>query len=180
MSGWRLGFAAGPVEAIELFGRLLNTTLSCVPPLVQRAGAAALEHDTAERDKTMAAFKQKVELLSRGLDQIPGIRCPMPAATFYAFASVAQVCNRLQITSHGLAMYLLEGADDKLGVACLGGECFGAGGEGFIRFSCAEPDDALADAVRFVAEAIDRADRVQKYLADHKQYRLAKAYATTA
>ena len=59
-----------------------------------------------------------------------------PHATFYVFPKVVPVCNRLGITSHGLAMYLLEGADDDFGVACLGGECFGDAGAGFLRFSC--------------------------------------------
>lgn len=71
----------------------------------------------------------------------------MPGGTFYVFPSVAAVCNRLGITSHGLAMYLLEGADDHRGVACLGGECFGDAGAGFLRLSCAEPDERLAQAV---------------------------------
>jgi aspartate aminotransferase len=68
-------------------------------------------------------------------------------------------------------MYLLEGADDKQGVACLGGECFGEGGQGFIRFSCAEPDDRLVAAVRFLAEAVTRTDRVKAYLAANPKYR---------
>jgi aspartate aminotransferase len=69
-------------------------------------------------------------------------------------------------------MYLLEGADDRRGVACLGGECFGAAGQGFIRFSCAEPDDRLVQAVRFFAEAITQTDRVKAYLAAHPKYQL--------
>ena len=56
----------------------------------------------------------------------------MPAGTFYVFPDVSEICRRLRITSHGLAMYLLEGADEKIGVACLGGECFGPAGAGFL------------------------------------------------
>jgi len=73
-------------------------------------------------------------------------------------------------------MYLLEGADDGKGVACLGGECFGQAGRGFIRFSCAEPDARLSEAVQFFADAIQRDDRIVSYLAGHPQYRLDKAY----
>jgi aspartate aminotransferase len=69
-------------------------------------------------------------------------------------------------------MYLLEGADEKVGVACLGGECFGAAGQGFLRFSCAEPDDRLRAAVRFLAEAVTRTDRVKAYLDGRPRYRL--------
>src|SRR5262249_29436569 len=96
----------------------------------------------------------------------------MPEGTFYVFPDVSAVCRRLKIKSHGLAMFLLEGADDHLGVACLGGECFGESGQGFIRFSCAEPDDRLQQAVRFFAEAVTRSDRVERYLKQNPKYRL--------
>ena len=96
----------------------------------------------------------------------------MPAGTFYVFPDVSAICRRLGIKSHGLAMYLLEAADDQLGVACLGGECFGAAGQGFLRFSCAEPDERLREAVAFFAEAITRTDRVAKFLQERPRYRL--------
>ena len=79
-----------------------------------------------------------------------------PAGTFYVFPDVRAVCNRLGITSHGLALYLLEGADDEFGVACLGGECFGDAGHGFFRFSCAEPDERIDEAMAFLPRALER------------------------
>jgi aspartate aminotransferase len=57
-------------------------------------------------------------------------------------------------------------------VACLGGECFGSAGQGFLRFSCAEPDERLVEAVKFLAEAITRTDRVKDYLTANPKYRL--------
>ena len=69
-------------------------------------------------------------------------------------------------------MFLLEAADDKKGVACLGGECFGPAGQGFLRFSCAEPDERLREAVAFLAEAVTRGDRAAKYLENYPLYRL--------
>ena len=137
-----------------------------------------LENDTVERDQTMQLFRSKVEILAEGLNGISGVRCLDPCATFYVFPSVKPICNRLGITSHGLAMFLLEAADDRLGVACLGGECFGEAGSGFIRFSCAEPDEVLREAVEFLAAAIQRTDRVAAYLDAHPRYRLSKAYGT--
>jgi aspartate aminotransferase len=68
-------------------------------------------------------------------------------------------------------MYLLEGADERFGVACLGGECFGPAGQGFLRFSCAEPDDRLRLAVKFLADAVTRTDRVKRYLEANPKYR---------
>ena len=176
MSGWRLGFAIGAPATIDMLGKLTNTTLSCVPPFVQMAGIAALEKARDDRDRSMKEFHRKVELLVAALGRVEGITCAMPVGSFYAFPSVAGVCNRLGITSHGLAMYLLEGADLKRGVACLGGECFGEAGAGFLRLSCAEPDDRLASAVEFIAEAVTRRDRVTAYVAEHPEYRLAGEY----
>jgi aspartate aminotransferase len=178
MSGWRLGFAVTSAAHASVLGKLMNISVSCVPPLVQLAGAAALRDDAAARDTMMLAFRAKVQILYEGLNQIEGMTCLNPGGAFYVFPNVMQICNRLGITSQGLAMYLLEGADDHLGVACLGGECFGAAGGGFLRFSCAEPDDALREALQFIPVALSREDRIKAYLGAHAEYRLAAAYAS--
>src|SRR5437762_5694399 len=120
----------------------------------------------------MQRFRKKVELLVEDLRRVEGVKVLMPAGTFYVFPDVSAICKRLSIQSHGLAMYLLEGADDRKGVACLGGECFGAAGQGFLRFSCAEPDERLRQAVAFFAEAVTRRGRVRKYLEAHPKYHL--------
>jgi aspartate aminotransferase len=177
MSGWRLGFAVSSPPIAESIGKMINTTLSCTPALVQLAGAAALERDHDERDATMQKFRHKVELLTAGLNRIEGFRTIDPTATFYVFPNVAPVCNRLGITSHGLALYLLEGADETFGVACLGGECFGEAGHGFLRFSCAEPDERLRQALDFLPIALAREDRVAAYLERRPEHRLKTPYA---
>jgi aspartate aminotransferase len=176
MSGWRLGFAVSSAEIADAIGKMINTCLSCVPPIVQLAGAAALRLDQVERDHVMQLFREKVVLLAGGLNKIEGIRALDPTATFYVFPNVAPICNRLGMTSHGLALYLLEGADDKFGVACLGGECFGEAGAGFLRFSCAEPNDRLQQALDFLPVAFSRKDRVAAYLEKHPKYRLTQPY----
>ena len=177
MSGWRLGVAVSSAEIADAIARMINTCLSCVPPIVQLAGAAALKNDQGERDRVMQLFREKVVLLTTGLNKIDGFRTLDPTATFYVFPNVARICNRLKITSHGLALYLLEGADDKFGVACLGGECFGDAVAGFLRFSCAEPNDRLQKALDFLPVAFSRADRVAAYLEQHPKFRLSKPYA---
>jgi aspartate aminotransferase len=171
MSGWRLGYAISSPRVVDILGKMINTSLSCVPPIAQWAGQAALEHDAAERDEVMQRFKKKVALLVEELRNIEGVKVLMPAGTFYVFPDVSAICRRLGIQSHGLAMYLLEGGDEKFGVACLGGECFGPAGQGFLRFSCAEPDDRLKQAVAFFADAVTRTDRVSQYLRMNPKYR---------
>jgi aspartate aminotransferase len=176
MSGWRLGYAVTSPEIADVLAKLINTSLSCTPPMVQLAGIAALKSDDEESRRTMQLFREKVEILVRGLNRIEGVRCLDPGGTFYVFPSVAPICNRLGITSHGLAMYLLEGADDELGVACLGGECFGEAGHGFLRFSCAEPNERLREALEFLPVALARQERVQRYLDENPRFRLSSPY----
>jgi aspartate aminotransferase len=176
MSGWRIGFAVAHPDVVEAIGKLINTTASCSPPLAQWAAQAALEHDGATRDDYMERFRFKVEKLCAGLKSIDGFRIEPPGGTFYVFPDVRSICNRLRISSHGLALFLLEGADDKFGVACLGGECFGDAGRGFLRFSCAEPDDRIDQAIDFIPQALSRNDRVHRFLQDHPQFALREPY----
>jgi aspartate aminotransferase len=171
MSGWRIGYAISNPRIVDMVGKMINTSLSCVPPISQLAAQAALEHDADERDRTMQLFKRKVELLVGELSKVDGLKMFMPKGTFYVFPDVSAICRRLGITSHGLAMYLLEGADERFGVACLGGECFGEAGRGFLRFSCAEPDERLVDAVQFLTKATRQGNRVKGYLDANPKYR---------
>jgi aspartate aminotransferase len=176
MSGWRLGFAVASPEVADVIGKMINTTLSCTPPIVQLAGTAALKRDRQERDEVMRKFRDKVLLLTAGLNRIEGFNTLDPTATFYVFPNVAPVCNRLGVTSHGLALFMLQGADDEFGIACLGGECFGQAGAGFLRFSCAEPNDRLQKALDFIPTALERTERLEAWLGKNPQYRLAKPY----
>ena len=176
MSGWRLGYALCSTDTVRVFDLLTNTALSCVPPFTQVAGVAALQRGRQYRDGRMREFRRKVELLVAGLNTLDGVNCLMPGGTFYVFPSVAVICNRAGITSHGLAMYLLEGADNEQGVACLGGECFGMAGSGFLRLSCAQPDERLTEAVAFIGSAVARVDRIEAYLETHPEYRLSTPY----
>ncbi len=89
MSGWRLGFAVASAEVADAIGKMINTTLSCTPPIVQLAGTAALKRDKKERDEVMLKFREKVVLLTEGLNRIDGFRALDPTATFYVFPNVA-------------------------------------------------------------------------------------------
>ena len=176
MSGWRLGFSVSSVPMAIMLSKLTNTLLSCVPPFIQIAGAAALTDALAERDMVMNDFREKVLQLAEHLDQIPGFSCLSPRGSFYAFPCVVEVCNENMITSHGLAMYLLEGADDKKGVACLGGECFGEAGSGFLRMSCSESIERITEAVEFIKLSVRSRADIMTYLAERPQFRLQQLY----
>ena len=109
MSGWRIGFAVAAPAMVDAMGKLINTTASCSPPFAQRAALAALENDTATRDDYMERFRRKVDRLCDGLERVDGFRVLRPSGTFYVFPDVRAVCNRLQISSHGLAFIFWKG-----------------------------------------------------------------------
>ncbi|MEM7467002.1 MAG: pyridoxal phosphate-dependent aminotransferase [Pseudomonadota bacterium] len=176
MSGWRLGFAVANEKTIDMFDALTNTVISCVPPFIQMAGVSALQHALTERDHMMGSFQKKLESMVSALNTIEGVHCLLPGGSFYAFPNVKAICNKLQITSHGLAMYLLEAADAETGVACLGGECFGEAGAGFIRLSSALPEEELINAIAFMAGAFDRQTHLTEYIIEHPEFKLTATY----
>ena len=161
-----------------MFDTLTNTVISCVPPFVQAAGVAALENSLADRDAMMGSFREKLSPMVKALNAIPDVTCLFPGGSFYTFPNVSAVCNRHRISSHGLAMYLLEGADSNTGVACLGGECFGEAGAGFIRLSSSLPESDLLRAIAFMHDAFENTDAIEQYLRENKGYSLSKPYPT--
>ena len=95
MSGWRLGYAVSNPQWTEIIGKMVNTALSCVPPLVQLAGQAALEHDAAERDEVMQRFRKKVELLVEDLRTVDGVKVLMPDVPYPNVSSLRPVEHHL-------------------------------------------------------------------------------------
>jgi len=78
------------------------------------------------------------------------------------------------IVSHGLAMYLLEGAADELGVACREENALARPARAFCALAATEPDERLRKAVSFFREAVARPDRVDKYLSLHPEISYGK------
>ena len=171
MSGWRLGYAVSSARNVELIGKMINTSLSCVPPIVQLAGQAALEHDAAERDEMMAKFQKKVELLVSELRKVDGVTVLMPAGTFYVFPNVSAICRRLghHVARAGDVPAGRRGRQERRGVP--GRRVLRRAAAGSCASVAAEPDERLVEAVRFFADAVTREERVRKYLEANPKYR---------
>ena len=82
MTGWRLGIAIGPEYVIEKMGLLVSTIVSCVPPLVQQAGIAALEGDQTMVLKMRDDYRSRMRLLADGLNEINGLSALVPEGQF--------------------------------------------------------------------------------------------------
>ena len=139
MTGWRLGYAVGPAAIIKKMGLLLQTTVSCTPPFIQHAGIGALEGGDKCIEDMMGEFKQRRDIIIKGLNKIPGISCVMPQGAFYAFPNITGT----GMSSDEFVSCLLE----KGGIAILSGPDFGEYGEGFVRFSYATDIEKIKEAL---------------------------------
>jgi len=139
MTGWRLGYGVMPQWLADAVVKLMVNSNSCTASFTQRAGIEALEGPQDAVEAMVAEFKRRRDAIVTGLNTIPGFRCPVPAGAFYVFPNI----DGTGMGSKELADYLLyEG-----GVACLDGQCFGAEGRGYLRFSYANSLENILDAV---------------------------------
>jgi len=122
MTGWRLGYAAGPVEIIKSMAKLQSQSTSGAATFSQIAYATALTGDQACVEAMRVEFERRGAHMWRRLTDMPGIRCPRPTGAFYCFPNVSRTYGKLGV--HGsieFAARLLEQAR----VAVVPGEAFG-------------------------------------------------------
>ncbi|MBW2279549.1 MAG: pyridoxal phosphate-dependent aminotransferase [Deltaproteobacteria bacterium] len=146
MTGFRLGYVVAPERAIRPLQTLGQSLFISASHFVQRAGIAALAHGEPTLREMRSAYARRRRLLLDGLAPI-GFSVPTPpAGAFYVFANA----RRFGDDSRSLAFDLLERAH----VAVTPGIDFGQAGEGFLRFSYAASDDAIARALQRLGEAL--------------------------
>lgn len=143
MTGWRVGFAVGSPELVQALGTVKTNLDSGVFEAVQRAGVAALEGPWDVVEGLREIYRRRRDLLVDAL-RAADIDVVAQPATFYVVAAVPQGATALAYAGE-----LLEQA----GVVCLPCTAFGAGGEGYVRFSLTAPDDRIALAAERIALA---------------------------
>ncbi|HEY0838602.1 MAG TPA: pyridoxal phosphate-dependent aminotransferase [Vulgatibacter sp.] len=143
MTGWRIGWAAGPKPVIAAMQKIQDQSTSNPSSITQKAAIAALEGGNAFVEEMKVQFDARRRYVSERLAKIPGLRCAPIAGAFYAFVDAKDLCDRryqgraIEGSSARLAEILLE---DFL-VAVIPGAPFGA--EGFIRLSFATSMEQL-------------------------------------
>ena len=144
MTGWRVGYGLFPDELVEPVTRLVTNSVSCTAAFSQMAAAAAIEAPQTSVLSMVAEFKRRRDVIVEGLNEIPGITCPEPKGAFYAFPNITGT----GLTSQEFEARLL----DEAGVSALSGTSFGEFGEGFARFSFANSQENLREALRRMRE----------------------------
>jgi aspartate/methionine/tyrosine aminotransferase len=146
MTGWRMGYAAAPKPLIAAMSRLATNCHSCTASFAQIAGVEALRGPQAEIERMVGEFKKRRDVIVAGLNKLPGFSCLTPKAAFYVFPNIKKTGRK----SKELSDLLLQQA----GVACLPGTSFGAGGEGYLRFSYANSVSNIEEALTKMAAAL--------------------------
>ncbi|OIO70835.1 MAG: aspartate aminotransferase [Zetaproteobacteria bacterium CG12_big_fil_rev_8_21_14_0_65_55_1124] len=155
MTGWRIGFCAGPRHLIKAMAKIQGQSTSNPSSIAQKAALAALTGPTDALEEMVRVYEGRRTWLVAALNKIPGVTCIMPDGAFYVFPSVQAWLGKK--TPAGVVLkddldvcaWLLEDA----GVALVPGTEFGA--PGFMRISYAVAQATLEDAVGRIAKAAE-------------------------
>ena len=150
MTGWRLGAVIGPSNVVEKMKLLLETTSSCVPPFIQKAGIEAIEGEQTSQKSMYDEYEQRRNIVVDGINSIHGLSCITPGGAFYVFINI----KKTGMTSESFCDYILEDA----GVAILPGTSFGEFGEGFVRICYAVNQDKIKNALERIKKSISKLD----------------------
>jgi aspartate aminotransferase len=156
MTGWRIGYAAGPAYIIKAMGILQSQSTSNPTSISQVAAQAALEGPQECITPMLDAFKERHAYVVDRFNAMPGLSCLKASGAFYAFPDAREAINNLQkagkireATDLALADYFLEQFD----VAVVPGSAFGA--EGHFRISFATSMENLQTGLNRIAEALN-------------------------
>lgn len=155
MTGWRIGYAAGPANIIKAMEILQSQSTSNPTSISQVAAQAALDGDQGCIEPMLKAFRERHEFVVNRFNQIPGLKCIKAGGAFYAFPDAREAIAKLHAagkikhaTDLALSDYLLE----SVGVAVVPGSAFGA--EGYFRISFATSMDNLKNALDRIEKAL--------------------------
>ncbi len=142
MTGWRVGYAAGPEPLISAMSRMQSHLTSNITSISQRAAVAALEGPMDQVEEMRDEFRLRRDLMVEGINSLEGFSCSKPAGTFYLWVSIGDYLKQSPYSNDSeLAEALLE----KGRVATVPGSAFGQ--EGYLRLSFASSRERLQAAL---------------------------------
>ncbi len=155
MTGWRIGYAAGPADIIKAMTNIQSQSTSNPTSISQKAAVAALTGPQDFTSVMRAEFDRRRKVVVDGLNAIEGVSCLNPNGAFYVFPNVSGfygrgVGTRLINSSLDMATYLLEEAN----IALVHGEAFGD--DKFIRISYATSMDIIKKGLERMADALSK------------------------
>lgn len=155
MTGWRIGYAAGPKEVIKAMSNLQAHSTSNPTSFAQVAAVAALNGSQESVEEMRQAFLQRRDVIVEALNQIPGIDCPTPPGAFYVFPNISKLFGKktpkgtVIKDSQSFSAALLEEAL----VAVVPGDAFGT--DEYIRLAYACDLDSIQKGVKRIKEFVE-------------------------
>ena len=137
MTGWRLGYTAGPLDVIKAMGRLQSHTTSNPVTFTQYAAIAALKDSSDTVEKMRVEFERRGKYMSERLNGIEGVTCPVPTGAFYCFPDVSSHYGRtIDGTKIGGSMDFAKALLEQANVALVPGLPFGCDNNVRLSFAC--------------------------------------------
>ena len=137
MTGWRLGYAAGPLEVIKAMGRLQSHMTSNAVTFAQYAAIAALSNDGGTVEKMRTEFERRAKYMARRLNSIEGVECSEPTGAFYCFPDVSSHYGRtINGEEIGGSMDFARALLEQANVALVPGLPFGCDNNVRLSFAC--------------------------------------------
>ena len=157
MTGWRIGYAAGPEEIVAAINKIQSQNTSNPTSISQKAAVEAISGDQSVVEKMVREFQKRRNVIVDALNDIPGVRCFSPEGAFYAFPNVSNIYGRSykgkKITSSAeLIDYLL----DEANVAAVPGAAFGS--DDHIRLSYATSLANIEEGMKRIKNAFAKLD----------------------
>ena len=153
MTGWRIGYSAGPAYIIKAMAKIQGQATSCANSIGQVAGIEALSGSQECVEQMKDAFKRRRDLIVQLLNELPNVYCAIPGGAFYVFPNFEKYLGKegngkLLKDTFDISEYILESAK----VVTVPGDGFGA--PGHIRFSYATDSKTIKEGVDRVAVAL--------------------------
>ena len=155
MTGWRIGYAAGPREIIKAMSKIQGQATSCANSIGQKAGIEALAGDQSCVEDMKAAFRERRDFIVKLMNDLPGVTCAVPGGAFYVFPDfspyLGKVANGQKLKdTFDISEYILGCAN----VVTVPGDGFGA--PGHIRFSYATSTDIIEKGIERVRSVLEK------------------------
>ncbi|MFL2998776.1 MAG: pyridoxal phosphate-dependent aminotransferase [Candidatus Neomarinimicrobiota bacterium] len=155
MTGWRIGYAAGPLKIIKAMSKIQGQATSCANSIGQKAAIAALSGNQSCVEEMKHKFLRRRDLIIELLNDLSGVTCSIPDGAFYVFPSFKAFLNKkvngkILKDTFDISQYILE----AVSVVTVPGDGFGA--PGYIRFSYATSSETIKKGIRRVKAALDK------------------------
>ncbi|MBN1233220.1 MAG: pyridoxal phosphate-dependent aminotransferase [Candidatus Coatesbacteria bacterium] len=147
MTGWRIGYAAGPEDIIKKIVLFQSHTTSCPNSIAQKAAVKALDGEAKDVEGMVTAFERRKEIIFKGINEIKGLKANKPEGAFYILVDCSEILKGREISD--FCNFLL----DNVHILVISGNAFGI--ENHVRLSFATSDENIIEGLKRLAKGVE-------------------------